>query len=217
MVKRFVFIDALTFNFNVEIIILMTYFNYRRGIMEKFKIMSTTEKKKLEELLKTADDILKTKAPIIFNNKKAAKVVGSAIGGALGASLVSVSGFIASSATLSYLGGGAAALLVPPQITLITVISGAGIGLIANSKKEKKEKKEKKKEYQQQANYVKDITVKMEKIYNKYENLKKEYERTSRQKDDIIRDQAEKIREYELIFEALRKQRDNLETNLVLF
>ena len=185
--------------------------------MEKFKIMSTTEKKKLEELLKTADDILKTKAPIIFNNKKAAKVVGSAIGGALGASLVSVSGFIASSATLSYLGGGAAALLVPPQITLITVISGAGIGLIANSKKEKKEKKEKKKEYQQQANYVKDITVKMEKIYNKYENLKKEYERTSRQKDDIIRDQAEKIREYELIFEALRKQRDNLETNLVLF
>lgn len=182
--------------------------------MEKFKIMSTTEKKKLEELLKTADDILKTKAPIIFNNKKAAKVVGSAIGGALGASLVSVSGFIASSATLSYLGGGAAALLVPPPITLITVISGAGISLIANSKKEKKEKK---KEYQQQANYVKDITIKMEKIYNKYENLKKEYERTSRQKDDIIRDQAEKIREYELIFEALRKQRDNLETNLVLF
>lgn len=214
MIKRFVFIDILTFNFNVEIIILMTYFNYRRGIMEKFKIMSTTEKKKLEELLKTADDILKTKAPIIFNNKKAAKVVGSAIGGALGASLGSVSGFIASSATLSYLGGGAVALLVPPPITLITVISGAGIGLIANSKKEKKEKK---KEYQQQANYVKDITVKMEKIYNKYENLKKEYERTSRQKDDIIRDQAEKIREYELIFEALRKQRDNLETNLVLF
>ena len=45
------------------------------------------------------------------------------------------------------------------------------------------------------------------------ESLKKEHERTSKEKDDIIREQKEKLAEYEAIFEALKKKRVDLEKN----
>ena len=74
--------------------------------------------------------------------------------------------------------------------------------------------KKKKQEQQLQANYVKDIALKMQKILDQYEALKKEHEQTSKEKDEIIREQREKLAEYEAIFEALRKKRKDLENNL---
>jgi hypothetical protein len=178
--------------------------------MSKFKSLTTKEINELDELLNVANSILKTTSPVIKGNPKAATIVGTAIGGATGAAIATSAGTVGiASATLGVTGmvGLGIASTVALPVTIIALI-GAGIGLLFGKNKAKK------KEQQKQANYCKELAEKQQKIFEKYETLKREHERTDREKDDIIKKQQEKVAEYEAIFEALKKKRNDLEDNL---
>lgn len=184
--------------------------------MGTFKALSASQTTELDELFAVADSIIGTKSAVIKGNQKAATVVGTAIGGVAGAAIASGAGTFgvigataglggASLGAAGFIGAGITGVVALP-IGIITLI-GMGIGFLFGKNKQKKEQ-------QKKANYVKEIVKKMEKILDKYENLKKEHERTNKEKDDIIRAQKEKLAEYEAIFEALKKKREDLESNL---
>lgn len=184
--------------------------------MGAFKKMSTEQTEKLDDLLSVADEIIETKGKVIQGNNKAAALFGTAMGGGAGAAIASGAGTIGilgATAGLTEAGAGMAGLTgvaVTSSVIWpvgILAIIGAGIGYCIG-------KNNKKVERQKQVNYIKQITEKMEQIYQKYEVLEKELKRIDKEKDDIIREQKEKLAEYEVIFEALRKQRDDIEKNL---
>lgn len=178
--------------------------------MSKFKPINIKEINELDELLNIANSILETTSPVIKGNPKAATILGTAIGGATGAAIAAGAGTAGiASTTLGLTGvvGLGIASTVALPVTIIVLIS-TGIGWFFGKNKANK------KEQQKQANYCKELAEKQQKIYEKYVNLKKEYERTDKVKDDIIKKQQEKIAEYEAIFEALKNKRKNLEANL---
>lgn len=181
--------------------------------MGRFKTLTSKETNELDELMKVTDSVLGSASPVIKGNPKAASVVGTAIGGAAGAAIAASAGTagvagatIGLTGAAGFIGIGVVSTIVLPA-TIITLI-GTGIGLLIGRNKAKK------KEQRKQANYCKELAEKQQKIYEKYEALKKEHERTDKEKEDIIIKQQEKIAEYEVIFEALRKKRENLEGNL---
>ncbi len=173
--------------------------------MSQFKSLTSAQVQELEELLEVADVVLGRDTPVVKGNKKAASIIGTAIGGATGAAL-------ASSATVTGLAGTTVGLLGGVAFSKL-LLAGGVIGLpilgwfIFNNK-------QKTKEQQRQANYYKDIAEKQQEIYDKYVALKKEHERTDKKKDDLIKEQREKIAEYEAVFEALKKKGEELEENL---
>lgn len=187
---------------------------YRRFIsMGKFKSLTITQAKELDQLIGVTDDILGTSTPIIKGNKKVATVVGTAIGGTAGAAITAGAGTLGVTGATAGLGG--AAGFVGAGIVGVAILPVGIVGLLATGIAWLfGRNKSKKKEQQRQANYCKELAEKQQKIYQRYEELKKEHERTDKKKDDIINGQKEKIAEYEAIFEALRKKRSDLEANL---
>lgn len=183
--------------------------------MGKFKSLTSKDVKELDELLRVADSILGTSTPVIKGNPKVATIVGTAIGGTAGAAIATSAGTVgiagvtaglSATGAAGFIGMGIISTVALP-ITIITLL-GTGIGLLIGKNKSMK------KEQQKQANYCKELAKKQQEIYEKYENAKREHERTDKEKDDIIRKQQEKILEYEVIFKALRKKREGLEGNL---
>lgn len=202
--------------------------------MGKFKTMSKKQTQEMDELLHAADAIIGSSTPVIKGNPQMAKAVGTAIGGAMGAAIaasagaVGVSGSIAAAGlgaaasagavgfsgsiaagglgAAAVAGGGVAAVAALP-VAIVALITG-GIGMLIGKNKAKK------KEMLKQAEYVKEITEKQQQLYEKYKDLKREYERTSKEKDDIIKQQQEKLAEYDALFGALKKNRDIWESNL---
>ena len=164
--------------------------------MSNFKTMSKQQTQEMDELLHAADAIIGSSTPVIKGNPQMAATVGTAIGGAAGAAI----------AAAAVTGGGVVAVAALP-VAIVALIAG-GIGMLIGKNKAKKKEKLK------QAEYVKEITEKQQQLYEKYNDLKREYERTSKEKDDIIKQQQEKLAEYEALFEALKKQRDIWESNL---
>lgn len=182
--------------------------------MKTFKTLTATQTKELDELVDVADAILGTTTPVIKGNTKAATVVGTAIGGAAGAAISAGAETLGIAGATAGLGGttagfiGAGIVGVAALPVGIGVLIAAGIGYLFGKNKAKK------KEQQKQANYCKELAEKQQEIYEKYEALKKENERTDKEKDNIIKELKEKLAEYEAVFEALKKKRSDLETNL---
>ena len=206
------------------------YKNRRNVIMEnKFKALTVVETQQLDDLLAIAESIINNKESVIKGNKKAATIVGTAIVAAGTAIAMTGTAGIATTATgivgfssIAAGGLGGAAIIALPVV--VTAIIGGGVGLFFWKKKKinGKEKNSSTRhdsftEKQRQAMYVKTIVEKMEKILQAYEQLKKEYDnlKTKSKKDDnTIKQQKEKLAEYEVIFEALKKKRKEIETNL---
>ena len=180
--------------------------------MSEIKALTHKEAIELDELLKVADSVLGTSLPVIKGNPKAATIVGKAIGGPAGAAIASSAGALGLVGALGVTGGvlGLGIVSVVALPATIVLLIGAGIGLLFNRNEVKK------KEQQRQANYCKDLAEKQQKIYEKYETLKREHARTDKGKNDIIKKQQEKIAEYEVMFEALKKKREEVEGNLVV-
>lgn len=182
--------------------------------MSKFETMSKQQTREMDELLRAADAIIGSSTPVIKGNPQIATAVGTAIGGAAGATIAASAGALGVTGSLAAgglgtaatIGGGVVAAAAFP--VAIAVLIAGGIGMLIGKDKAKK------KEQQKQAEYVKEITKKQQQLYEKYNRLKQEYERTSKEKDDIIKQQQEKLAEYEALFEALKKQRAILESNL---
>ncbi len=182
--------------------------------MSNFKTMSEQQTQEMDELLHTADEIIGSSTPVIKGNPQMAKTVGAAIGGTVGAAIATSAGTLGVTSSLAAgglgtaaaVGGGVVAVAALP-VAIFALIAG-GIGMLIGKNKAKK------KEKQKQAEYVREIAKKQQQLYIKYKNLKHEYERTSKEKDDIIKQQQEKLSEYEALFEALKKQRDIWESNL---
>lgn len=188
-------------------------------VIGSFKSLTTAEMKELDALLDVTNLILGTNEAVIQGNPRAATLVGTVIGGAAGAAIAGGAGTVGvATATASLLGGGAlaaggggialgVAAIGALPLTILALL-GSGIGFLLGKKRKEKQ------EQRKQAIYVKAITEKMQQILEKYEVLKRKHERTSKEKDDIIREQKEKLAEYEAIFEALRKKKKDLEDNL---
>jgi len=175
--------------------------------------LTTAQTKELDDLLGVTSAILGTTAPVIKGNAKAASVVGTAIGGAAGAAISAGAGTLGIAGATAGIGGaagfvGAGIVGVAALPVGIIALIAAGIGWLFGRNKAKK------KEQQKQANYCKELAKKQQEIYERFVALKKEHERTDKNKDDIIKKQKEKIAEYEAIFEALKKKRSDLEKNL---
>lgn len=182
--------------------------------MSNFKTMSKQQTQEMDELLHAADAIIGSSTPVIKGNPQMAATVGTAIGGAAGAAIAASAGAVGVSGSIAAGGYGAAAVtgggvvaVAALPVAIVALIAG-GIGMLIGKNKAKKKEKLK------QAEYVKEITEKQQQLYEKYNDLKREYERTSKEKDDIIKQQQEKLAEYEALFEALKKQRDIWESNL---
>ena len=192
--------------------------------MSRFKTMSKQQRQELDNLLYAADAILGSSTPVIKGDPQMAIAVGTAVGGAAGAAIVAsagtlgvtgslaASGLAAPAGVLSLTGGitaiGGGVVAVAALPVFILALLAAGIGLLFGMDKAKKE------EQRKQAEYVKEITKKQQQLYKKYNDLRQEYERTSKGKDDIIKQQQEKLAEYEALFEALKNQRAIWESNL---
>ncbi len=182
--------------------------------MSRFTSLTRNEITQLDELLNISDSILGTTSLVIKGNPKAARVIGTAIGGATGTAIATSAGTVGvASATLGMSGIAkfsiASAAMLPAALPLaIITLIGAGVGLLFGKNKTKK------KEQQKQANYCKELAEKQQKIYEKYVTLMREHDSIDKAKDDIITKQQEKIAEYEAIFEALKKKRQDLEGNL---
>ena len=180
--------------------------------MSKFETMSKQQTQEMDELLHAADSIIRSSTPVIKGNTQMATIVGTAIGGAKGAAIAASAGAVGVTGSLAAGGlgalGGVVAVAGLP-IVIFALLAG-GIGMLIGKDKAKK------KEKQKQAEYVKEITKKQQQLYEKYNNLKQEFERTSKEKDDIITQQQEKLAEYEVLFEALKNTRAIWENNLSL-
>lgn len=180
--------------------------------MSKFETMSKQQTQEMDELLHAADSIIRSSTPVIKGNTQMAIIVGTAIGGAKGAAIAASAGAVGVTGSLAAGGlgalGGVVAVAGLP-IVIFALLAG-GIGMLIGKDKAKK------KEKQKQAEYVKEITKKQQQLYEKYNNLKQEFERTSKEKDDIIKQQQEKLAEYEVLFEALKNTRAIWENNLSL-
>lgn len=184
--------------------------------MEKFKSLSKDERKSIDELLNVADTVLSTPHTVIKGNPQAATVVGMAIGGAAGAALLAGAGVAGAGAAgagvaggAAFVAGGAAAAAAPVVIPVVAIAATAiGIGAFIGSKEQKK------KEEQLQSLYCKKLAEKIRQITDKYEAELEKLKKTGKQKDDIIKSQQEKIAEYELMLEALKKQYESLARNL---
>lgn len=182
--------------------------------MGKFKKMTNKETEEIQGLLSTADIILGTSSPVIKGNAHMAKVVGTAIGGAAGAAIATSAGAVGVTGTLAAggvgfmgaVGGGVVAVAALP-LTLSALLLG-GVGYLFGKNHIKK------KEQQKQANYIKEIANKQQELYKKYTDLKEEHAKADEEKDEIIKIQEEKLAEYEVLFEALKKERERLESNL---
>ena len=182
--------------------------------MSSFKTMSKQQTREMDELLHAADAIIGSSTPVIKGNPQMATAVGTAIGGTAGAAIAASAGAVGVTGSLAAGGLGAAAVVgggvvaVPALPVVIVALIVSGIGMLMGRDQAMK------KEAHKQAEYVKEITEKQQQLYEKYKYLKHEYERTSTEKNDIIKQQQEKLAEYEALFEALKKQRDILESNL---
>ncbi|OIZ62953.1 hypothetical protein BLA28_21555 [Eisenbergiella tayi] len=182
--------------------------------MSTFKTMTKDQTKEMQNLLMAADAILGTSTPVIKGNSQLAKTVGTVIGGAAGAAIAASAGTIGVTGSLAAgglgvmgaVGGGVAAVAAWPVAIAALILGGVGYLFGKNQAK--------KKEQQKQANYIKELTRKQQELYKKYNDLKAEYEKTDKEKDDIIKKQQEKLAEYEALFEALKKEREKWESNL---
>ena len=206
--------------------------------MGKFQALSVKETNELDELLAIADSIIVNKGSVIKGNQKAAKIVGTAIGGVAGAAIAAGAGTAGvASATAGIVGfgsiaaGGLGVAAVVALPVAIAALIGGGVGWLVWKKRFKGQKgntghtakanedtpHDSFSEKRRQAFYVKAIIEKMEEILQKYESLKKENDelkRKSKKDDETIRQQKEKLAEYEAIFEALKKKRKDIEKNL---
>jgi 3-hydroxy-3-methylglutaryl CoA synthase len=175
--------------------------------MEDFmndKLLSSLQVKEIEELLKITDNALRTDSVILKGGSNAAKVVGTVIGGSIGASLAAagtVGTFGVGSAALGIVSITAGVAVLP--ITIIGII-GAGIGMLIGRNKKKAQERKK------QAALYEEVVKKQNELYKEYEEKKKAYEEQHAKDQETIRKQQEKLREYELIFEALKKKRDQM-------
>ena len=198
--------------------------------MAGFRELTITEIEQIDELLDISNKVLSTPEPIIHGNQQMATAVGTAIGGSAGsaitaqACLIGLSGICGGSlAGIGVIGiakaGAAVAAGKNPFAIPIAFFKKLRSECVRMVKKvirkvKKNTKKSNKQEYRKQIQYVIEIIKKQQSIYEKYENLKREHERTDKEKNEIIKKQAEKLAEYEAMFEALKKNREDLEKNL---
>ena len=177
--------------------------------MGDFKVLTINEIKELDDLLEVAEASVSSAKAVIKGNTSYAKIVGGAIGGSIGATIASSAGSVGVTAALGksvVAAAGASMSLVAIPLIIMAIIGGGIYWWFQDDKK--------KEERQKQAVYIKKITEKMQKILDEFEALKKEHERTNNEKDEIIKAQKEKLAEYEVIFEALKRKREILENNL---
>lgn len=166
--------------------------------MGKFGVLTTEQENEINELLKLADNVLKT-------DKQVTAVNAGSKGGMVALDLAPT----AMLSCLSALGGPFAFL------------SMVGIGYFFGREKTKKE-------VQKQQNYVHEIALKIAKIEEQHRLKEEELQKQIKLKDEIIRQQSttmaedrvviealsQKVAEYECVIEALVKVVEELQKNL---
>lgn len=181
--------------------------------MSEFRVMSDLEEKQLEEVLSVTDSVLETREAVLKGNKKVAQVIGIALGGPIGSAIITrgseegILGVIGSQEMKNVILGISTGFF--PFFPLKILKKRMSLSFARS--------KEKKKEHLKQVNYLKEIAEKMAKIAIKYEERYKECERISKDKDEIIRKQKEKLAEYELIFNILKNKHSDIESNLARY
>lgn len=200
----------------------------------KISTLSDSDEKKIREMLDVADKSLSTDRCILETGAYSTQLVGGAIGGKVGKELIAggVLGIstvaAATGATAGFVGFGSAAGIGSAAagatitglagITLGTVLLPMGIvvligGLIKffadlgtdNSVREEERK---------QANYAKELSEKMNRVYEVYTTKTEQLKNMHEKDQEMIRKLQMKIAEYELVFEALKKEYDGLAKNL---
>ena len=174
--------------------------------MEKFNYLTKKEINELEDILRIADDVIKSDCTIINNNNEYSEIIKQAMGGAIGSAIAGAT-IATTMVTLGKIGvAGIGATIALPAT--IAAIAGSTIGkkLLSNKKVGK--------EQQKQIKYVEKIVEKINQIITKYDELIKEKEEKSNEKDEVIKQLLEKIAEYELILKVLTKKYEDLKKNI---
>lgn len=156
--------------------------------MGKFKALTTEQENEINELLELADEVLNKKELVLAT-------ASFSMGVSVLSSLASAITLVGAASGLSILGGP------------LFFMGVAGIGYFFGKEK-------KRKEVQKQKNYMHEITLKIAKIEEQRRLKEEEAQKQMKLKDEVIRQQCEKIEEYKCVTEVLLKVNEELKRNL---